>query len=175
MGCIAVLRRDAKLTAHGGTGERGLYGAGCIEPRVIERERERSRPGSGKPPPVVSSSCDEHLWCCSASLALLSGDFPSITTSWSSSSAGTRAQVTSGNALSKLVVGTRLWIPCRMGGRPLRAPPHDDDRHLDGRRSSGGIGLDLKPRHVLFFLLLQRAGLCMRRPAAQPSVIDAVV
>ena len=87
----------------------------------------------------------------------------------------TRAQVTSGNALSKLVVGPIFGFLRRMGRGPLWSPPHDDGRHSDGRGSPGRTGLDLKPRHVLLFLLFQRPGLCLWRPTAQPSFVDRMV
>ena len=64
----------------------------------------------------------------------------------------TRAQVTSGNALSKLVVGPLFgflagWVVDRFGPRRLM---------MAGILMAGAalVGLDLKPRHFLLFLLL---------------------
>jgi len=82
----------------------------------------------------------------------------------------TRAQVTSGNALSK--AGRRPafgflagWAVDRFGPRRMM---------MIGILMQAWLWwdwLDLKPRHVLFFLLLQRAGLCMRRPTAQQVLL----
>jgi len=65
----------------------------------------------------------------------------------------TRSQVTSGNALSKLVVGSMFallagWIVDRFG-----APSLNDGRHCDSGSRASGIGLDLQPRDVLLPLL----------------------
>ena len=87
----------------------------------------------------------------------------------------TRAQVTSGNALSKLVVGPIFgfiagWIIDRFGPRRVM---------MAGILMAGGalVGLGWVSTLGMFylFLFLQRAGLRVRRPAAQPGVVVTLV
>src|SRR6266571_1480561 len=73
----------------------------------------------------------------------------------------TRGQVTSGNALSKLVVGPIFGF--NAGG------------NFDGRHGAGWTRKHLDARHVLFFLHAERVGICLRRAAAKPSDIVALV
>ncbi len=79
----------------------------------------------------------------------------------------TRAQVTSGNALSKLIVGPLLgfaagWMVDRFGPRPP-----DDHRHPHGGHRTERPGLDHDAHGVLPLLYVQRGRLPVWRAAPQ--------
>ena len=87
----------------------------------------------------------------------------------------TRAQVTSGNALSKLVVGPLFgyfagWIVDRFGPRRLMLVGI-----LNGRRRADRTGEHERVVDVLFLLSTQRARLCLRGTTAKPGAAVALV
>src|SRR5436309_464405 len=62
-----------------------------------------------------------------------------------------------------------------MDGGPLRAAPAYAGGNFDGGRGVDRAGKHLDAGHVLFFLHAERAGIRLRRAAAKPSVIVALV
>src|SRR5438876_9176208 len=62
-----------------------------------------------------------------------------------------------------------------MDGGPLRAAAAYAGGNFDGGRGVDRTGKHLDAGHVLFFLHAERAGIRLRRAAAKPSVIVALV
>jgi hypothetical protein len=86
-----------------------------------------------------------------------------------------RTMVTSGNAISKLVVGPLFgfaagWIVDRFGPAAV-----DDGRHRNGRGGTDWSGGDVARWCLLLLLLFQRARICVRRAAAVPGARLALV
>src|SRR5207244_5946724 len=71
--------------------------------------------------------------------------------------------------------GTVVRILRRMDGGPLWAAPAHAGGNFDGGCGADWTGKHLDAGHVLFFLHAECAGLRLRRAAAQPGAIVALV